>query len=129
MGRTLRAVKQIPERHSARVAPRPAPVDLEGLPIAAAQIFAARSHARRAEIVLRMPDAVLLADGEMIASACRSVGFKPGAEFVGYRLLALHAPRRPDGALPEAHRQCLALWCNGLAALAGGEAHTPGWMP
>lgn len=119
MGRTRRTVKQIPERHAARVAPKPAPVDLDGLPVAAVQVFEARDHARRAEIVLRMPDAVLLADGEAIASACNSTGFKAGADFVGFRLLALHAPRQPDGELPEAHRRCLALWRNGFTALAG----------
>lgn len=129
MGRTLRTVKQIPERHAARVAPKPAPVDLDGLPVAAVQVFEARDHARRAELLLRMPDAVLLADGEAIASACRSVGFGPGAQFVEYRLLALHAVRQPNGELPQAHRACLSIWHRGLAALAGGDTHTPERSP
>lgn len=124
-----RTVKQIPRRHAARVVPKPAPVDLEGLPIASAQVFEACDHARRAELLLRMPDAVLLADGELIASACRSVGFGPGAQFVEYRLLALHAVRQPNGELPQAHRDCLAIWHRGLTALAGDDAHTPGRSP
>lgn len=124
-----RTVRQIPRRHAARILPKPEPIDVELLPIVPAQIVTARSNARRAEIVLRLPDAVLLADGEAIASACRTVGFGPGAQFVEYRLLSLHAPRQPNGDLPEAHRKCLGIWRNGLAALAGGEAHTPEWTP
>lgn len=114
--RVPRTVSQIPLRRAGRVAhvlPRP---DIENLPPLAAAIAVASSNRRRAEIVLRAPDAVLLAHGEAMAGACRQTGFDAGAQFIAYRLEALHATRRADGALPAGIGELLALWRNGLVA-------------
>lgn len=115
---TVVKAKRKPRRVPAR---KPVEVDLDGMPPLAASIVRASSHARRADIVLRLPDAVLLVHAEALMEACRVVGFEVGASFLAHRLLSLHSPRRADGRLLEGHESSLAIWRNGLAAVAGRE--------
>lgn len=84
----------------------------------AAEILEASSDNRRAEILLRLPDAVLLEKMDAITHACRQAGFKIGMLFIGQRVAALSATRGRDGELPQHHVETLQLWRNGLAAMA-----------
>lgn len=86
----------------------------------ATEIIDARSDARRAQILLRLPDAVLLERVDAITAACRQAGFKMGLLFIGIRITALSAVRMPDGQLPDHHAATMALWANGMSAIAGG---------
>jgi hypothetical protein len=86
----------------------------------ASDILDAGNDHRRAEILLRTPDAVLLEKTEALNAACRQAGFKMGLLFISIRIAALSANRLPDGQLPEHHRATLALWTDGFAALAKG---------
>lgn len=113
---------RIPEAKAGRVLPR--------LPrlrrrrdeefFVAAEIIDADTDARRAQILLRLPDAVLLEKTEALTGACRQAGFKMGLLFIGIRIAALCAARLPDGELPDHQRATLNLWTNGLTALANG---------
>jgi hypothetical protein len=86
----------------------------------ATEILEASSHARRAQILLRLPDALLLEKEAAVVEACQLSGFKMGLLFIGIRITALSAVRLPDGQLPEHTRATLALWHNGMTALAAG---------
>lgn len=88
----------------------------------ATEIIDAGTEARRALILLRLPDAVLLEKTKALTGACRQAGFKMGLLFISIRIAALSANRLPDGQLPDHHRATLALWANGMSAIAqGGE--------
>lgn len=66
----------------------------------AAQIIAAASDARRAAIILRLPDALTFTHAEPLMAACRDAGFVAGAEFILIRSTAFSAVRQIDGRLP-----------------------------
>lgn len=68
----------------------------------AAQIITAPSHARRAAIILRLPDALTFTHAEPLMAACRDTGFAAGAEFILIRSTAFSAVRQIDGRLPAA---------------------------
>lgn len=87
----------------------------------AAELIDAATDARRAQILLRLPDAVLLDKTDALNGACRQVGFKMGLLFIGVRISTLCANRLPNGELPDQHRATLDLWRNGLQALADGD--------
>lgn len=86
----------------------------------ARQLREASSHARRAQMLLRLPDALVLEKFDDLVEAARESGFAPGLTYLQLRFAALHAVRRPDGSLPEGPTRALAIWSNGLHAM--GEA-------
>jgi hypothetical protein len=78
----------------------------------------------RAEILLRLPDAVVLRHAPIFAEACRRARFEDGFVFVELRVAALMATRDAAGLLPartvqelDALRAALARYCAG----AGGD--------
>lgn len=69
----------------------------------------------RAEVLLRMPDNVVLKYASPIADACRRAAFEAGLMFLEMRVAVLCAVRGADGCLPidiaadaEAMRAALA---------------------
>lgn len=87
----------------------------------AREVIEASSDARRAAILLRLPDAVVVTHGEVVAAACREIQFDAGVHFLGHRLAVLHATRLPSGALPDHCTATLEIWRSGMAALAGRQ--------
>lgn len=87
----------------------------------ARDIVSASSHARRAEILLRLPDAVVLSHGDVLAAACREAEFIMGVHFLTQRSAVLFANRGLDGQLPEHCTRTLTIWHRGMASIAGRE--------
>ncbi|QXN68020.1 hypothetical protein [Microcystis phage Mwe-Yong1] len=110
--RTVRPVAYAPE-------PRlPVPlIDASSAMPVADQIRGASSHRRRAEILLRLPDALLAGHATELEEACREAGFgELGRNFIQQRLVALHATRRPDGRQSQNVLTMMDIWCDGLLA-------------
>lgn len=87
------------------------------------QLLAAGSHAERAEILLRLSDAVLLAYPMPIAEACAAKGFVDGQLFAALRAALLCRTRDAHGLLPErpaAELEGLRVVLSGIAALKEG---------
>lgn len=118
ISRTIPAVAAAPTRAAAK------PVKLGRLgrmfPIAR-EIAEATSHARRAAILLRLPDAIVLSHGDALATACRSCDFAMGVMFLTQRSAVLHVRRGADGKVPEHFTQTLEIWLRGMTALANRE--------
>jgi len=72
----------------------PAPTPL------ADQIAAAGSHASRATILLRMPDACLAAHHVDLSRICDEAGFDAGLAYLAAWVRCFHATRDGDGNLP-----------------------------
>ncbi len=77
--------------------------------------------ASRADILLRVPDAVLLKFAKLFEDACRKAGFKAGATFILLRLAALRAVRDAGGKLPADTVAHLDSYRTALAVLAAGK--------
>lgn len=87
----------------------------------AEMIADAPDHARRAVLVLRTPDAVLVGHGAAIQDACLAAGFSVGAQYVVVRSALLNAMRTEKGELPPEYVRQAEFWRRGLAAIAGGR--------
>ncbi|SFZ85978.1 hypothetical protein SAMN02983003_3150 [Devosia enhydra] len=68
------------------------------------RVLAAGGHHARAELLLRLSDAVVLECAREIAAACTASGFDLGASYLDTRLAALCATRAPSGHLPDAEQ-------------------------
>lgn len=64
------------------------------------QMHDASDDRGRAEILLSLPDAVLLKHVDVFAAACHRHGFSVGEDFVTLRHAAMHAVRDQAGLLP-----------------------------
>lgn len=80
----------------------------------------ATSNRERAGIVLRVPDAIMMTYGAVIASACRKGGFEAGWEFCQIRNSLLHATRDEHGLLPRLPAAELEHWRVALSTFAAG---------
>lgn len=86
------------------------------------QLLAAGSDAERAEILLKLSDAVLLAYPMPIAEACAAKGFLDGQLFAALRAALLCHTRDAHGLLPErsvAELEGLRVRLSNIAALKG----------
>lgn len=118
-----RALRQVPRAHAARFEPVRVPAlsrEAGGLIFFVTQIEEAPDHARRAAILLRIPDALILSEAVQLAEACGRRGFALGAQFVTQRVVALHAVRDREGQLPAHVTRTQEIWRQGLVAVAGG---------
>lgn len=114
--------RTVPAARSAKPAPAPIkPARLARMFPIAREIVEASGPARRAAILLRVPDAIVLSHGDVLAAACRSCGFAMGVMFLDQRSAVLHARRGPDGRVPRHFLDTLEIWLGGMAELAGRE--------
>lgn len=66
----------------------------------------AASHGDRADMLLRMPVAVIVMECAALFATCMATGFEAGANYVATVTAAATAVRGPDGSLPcEMERQ------------------------
>lgn len=86
------------------------------------EILAARDHARRASVLLRLSDAVLGEKAAVISDACTEVGFAEGASYVAIRLAVQCATRSPSGELPPSLVDQVEYWRQGMLFLKGRAA-------
>lgn len=84
----------------------------------AAMIRDAEGHPRRAALLLRTPDAVMVGHGSAIQDACMAAGFHTGAFYVVVRSSLLNAMRNAAGELPREYAQQAELWRRGMVAIA-----------
>lgn len=83
------------------------------------EITEARDDARRAAILLRLSDAVLIEKAGVIFDACREAGFADGANYVAVRLAVQSAGRSPTGEVPAPLIDQAEYWRRGLLAVVG----------
>lgn len=86
----------------------------------ASMIRDAEGHARRASLLLRAPDAVMVGHGAAIQDACTAAGFITGAAYVLVRSSLLNAMRDEAGNMPAYYAQQAEFWRRGMVAIAGG---------
>ncbi|MEO8684924.1 MAG: hypothetical protein ABI414_08805 [Devosia sp.] len=86
------------------------------------RIAVAANQAERAALLLAAPDDVVLAKAGALSEVCIEAGFQDGLNFINVRVATLCAKRLPSGELPDALRDQVEYWRNGLAAIAGGRA-------
>lgn len=99
------------------------------LPIVA-QLLAAGSDAERAQILLRLPDALVFEQRMQLSRACLAVGFRRGALYIAARISAFVAVRGKNGTLPghletiqnEVRAELAALACGTASASGSGAA-------
>ncbi|TPI39297.1 hypothetical protein FJW07_14040 [Mesorhizobium sp. B3-1-9] len=87
------------------------------------QLYNADGNQARADILLRIPDSVLLKYRGSIVEACRRASFEVGLAFVDMRTSALLAVRDATGQVPperaamvERYRRALVGFVNGGAS-------------
>ncbi|TPM41561.1 hypothetical protein [Mesorhizobium sp. B2-3-4] len=87
------------------------------------QLHDADGNQVRADVLLRMPDSVMLEYHEVILNACRRGGFEVGMAFVDLRISLLLAVRDDQGRAPadlakvaEHYRETLAAFVSGGAS-------------
>ena len=98
---------------------RPAPRRRSAMFPLAQQILGAESDLDRVGLVLRIPDAILVAKGRILREACMSAGFRMGCQYLELRETALHANRDKNGQMPERFQRSLEIWRAGFVALLG----------
>jgi len=76
----------------------------------------------RADILLRVPDTILLKFAPVFEKCCQRAGFEAGASFIVLRLVALQAVRDTGGHLPAQTAAHLASYQAALSVIADGEA-------
>lgn len=76
---------------------------------------------KRAEILLRCPDAIMLSHGHQMGAECRRHDFEAGWEFCMVRHAALSAMHDVAGLLPGPVAAELELWRIALSRFAAGE--------
>lgn len=76
------------------------------------------SRRARAQALLQLPDAVLLANAEGFRAAF--AGDEDLSVYLDVRLGALHARREPDGLWPDAMIRQMAGWRQALVKFAAG---------
>ena len=121
----MTAIGQIPVRKAARFAPIPSREKPGTRFHQVEEIVAARSHARRAEIVLRTPDGLVAQMGRQLIDACIETGFGIGADYLVVRQAALNCLRTPEGLVREEIVRELEHWRVALVALSKGLVETP----
>lgn len=112
-------VAQIPLDAAARFSPVDQEREEAVFPVVN-QIKQAPSQATRATLLLRIPDALVLAKCIELVEACRETGFSIGVHYLNHRLAALSSTRQSDGSLPERLARPMEIWQRGLIAVAGG---------
>ena len=76
----------------------------------------------RADILLRVPDTILLKYAEIFEKCCRKTDFQPGLDFILLRIVAMGAVRTEAGHLPPEQIAHLESYRSALALYACGEA-------
>jgi len=76
----------------------------------------------RADILLRVPDTILLKFSPVFEECCRKARFEAGTNFIVLRLVALRAVRDAGGNLPADTVAHLDSYRQGLAVFAAGKA-------
>lgn len=78
------------------------------------------AHGRReiAQILLRVPDGILMTHGEVLRAECRRAHFNEAVHFIELRLSALDAVRDSAGRLPDQVQIPLESWRSSFAAFA-----------
>lgn len=84
------------------------------------QIIEARTHAVRAGILIRLPDAVIAARAEQLQDGCTEAGFSIGSDYVAIRLAHQNAQRDRRGNLPGHITDQLEYWRRGMVAISEG---------
>lgn len=85
------------------------------------QLVEAPSHAVRAGVLLRLPDAVIAAKAEQLQDGCLQAGFPPGSDYVAIRLAHQSARRDARGNLPAQVTDQLEYWRRGMVAISEGS--------
>jgi hypothetical protein len=86
------------------------------------QLHDADGDRERADVLLRMPDSVVLKYHEVILAACRGAGFEAGMAFVELRVSLCLAVRSSDGLAPADLSKVLDHYRDVMAKFATGDA-------
>jgi hypothetical protein len=86
----------------------------------AAMVRDADSHADRARLVLRVPDAIVASHGTEIQDACLEAGFKIGALYITVRSALLNATPDKQGRTPPEYVRNAEMWRRALFAMSLG---------
>lgn len=116
-----RTVPQIPAAKAAAFAPVPQRELPDERFHIVEQIVTAPCHERRAALVLRVPDGILLQKGVELKEACIEADFSIGATYLDLRIAALCLYRDADGKMPAGPLQQLEVWRRGLVAFSQGR--------
>ncbi len=65
------------------------------------QLHNADDDRGRADLLLRVPDSILLTYAHVFEEACRKAAFEPGVAFINSRIALMRAVRDGDGLLPR----------------------------
>ncbi|CAN7374901.1 hypothetical protein LJR231_002249 [Phyllobacterium sp. LjRoot231] len=65
------------------------------------QMHNAADDRGRADLLLRVPDSILLTYSHVFEEACAKAGFEPGQAFINSRITLMRAVRDGDGLLPR----------------------------
>lgn len=87
------------------------------------QLHDADGDRARADVLLRMPDSILLKFHGVILDACRRAGFAAGEQFVDLRASLMLAVRDDHGLPPPGLADAADAFRRGLAEFAAGVAH------
>lgn len=85
------------------------------------QMHDAADDRARADILLRVPDTILLKFAALFEECCRKACFEAGSNFILLRLVAMRAVRSADGTLPADTVAHLDSYRAGLAVFAAGK--------
>lgn len=85
------------------------------------QLQDAAGNRERARILLRVPDAIMIAYGGHFGEECRRRTFEAGWEFCTIRWALMSAVRDEHGLLPETPARELEQWRVALSRFAAGE--------
>lgn len=84
------------------------------------QLHDADGDRARADVLLRMPDSVVLKYQEPIDAACRRTGFQAGSDYVSLRVSVCLAVRDEQGRPPLGLAEAADAFRRGLAEFAAG---------
>ena len=82
------------------------------------QVKLAASKREIAQILLRVPDGILMTHHEVLTAECRKARFPDAISYMTVRLVALDAVRDKSGRLPDAVLGPLENWRIAFAAFA-----------
>ncbi|TPM92709.1 hypothetical protein [Mesorhizobium sp. B2-1-3A] len=85
------------------------------------QLHDADGDIARADVLLRMPDSILLKYHGVILESCRRARFEAGQQFVDLRTALMLAVRDSQGLPPADLADLAERMRAGLAAFAGGQ--------
>lgn len=84
----------------------------------------ARTHAERADVLLRAPIRLLCRYRDLFITGCERTGFQVGADYVATLHVSLDAVRGRDGEIPEHLRQMIEAGATALRTMAQSARET-----